>query len=327
LARRIKYIEKCNKKVAKMNCPTVHFGHSFISIQEYKLMSPTTAMYVAQGIHGIAYGMILFLVASGLTLIFGMMGILNLAHAAFFMLSAYFCYQVLVMTESFWLALLIAPIATGLIGVLLERFLLRRVHAFGHIGELILTVGVSLVILEGVKVFWGTESLPVNVPTILGGLISVAGLEYPIYRLFIIGLALLVLGIMAVILYKTRLGMVVRAAVSDADMVNALGINVPLVFMFVFGTGTWLAGVAGVAIAPILTVFPGLGDQVGLDAFMVVVVGGFGSLGGAFLVSIIFGLLSSYGVQFVSQLAPVLMFIFMAIVLVIKPMGLFGERE
>jgi len=290
-------------------------------------MSPTTAMYVAQGIHGLAYGMILFLVASGLTLIFGMMGILNLAHAAFFMLSAYFCYQVLVMTESFWLALLIAPIATGLIGVLLERFLLRRVHAFGHIGELILTVGVSLVILDGVKVFWGTESLPVSVPTFLEGLISVAGLEYPIYRLFIIGLSLLVLGIMAVILYKTRLGMVVRAAVSDADMVNALGINVPLVFMLVFGAGTWLAGVAGVAIAPILTVFPGLGDQVGLDAFMVVVVGGFGSLGGAFLVSIIFGLLSSYGVQFVSQLAPVLMFIFMAIVLAIKPMGLFGERE
>ena len=290
-------------------------------------MDPVTAMYVAQGIHGLAYGMILFLLASGLTLIFGMMGILNLAHAAFFMLSAYFCYQVLVVTESFWLALLIAPVATGLIGVVLERFLLRRVHAFGHIGELILTVGVSLVILEGVKVFWGTESLPVTVPPYLKGLISIAGLEYPIYRLFIIGLSFFVLGILAVILYKTRLGMVVRAAVSDADMVNALGINVPLVFMFVFGAGTWLAGIAGVAIAPILTVFPGLGDQVGLDAFMVVVVGGFGSLGGAFLVSIIFGLLNSYGIQFVSQLAPVLMFIFMAIVLVIKPMGLFGERE
>lgn len=290
-------------------------------------MDPVTAMYVAQGIHGLAYGMILFLVASGLTLIFGMMGILNLAHAAFFMLSAYFCYQVLVMTGSFWLSLLIAPIAAGIIGVLLERFLLRRVHAFGHIGELILTVGVSLVILEGVKVFWGTESLPVSVPAYLEGLVAIGGLEYPIYRIFIIGLSLFVLAILAIVLYKTRLGMVVRAAVSDADMVNALGINVPLLFMFVFGAGTWLAGVAGVAIAPILTVFPGLGDQVGLDAFMVVVVGGFGSLGGAFLVSIIFGLLSSYGVQFVSQLAPVLMFIFMAIVLVIKPTGLFGERE
>jgi branched-chain amino acid transport system permease protein len=290
-------------------------------------MDPVTAMYVAQGMHGLAYGMILFLLASGLTLIFGMMGILNLAHATFFMLSAYLCYQVIAWTGSFWLALLIAPIVTGLIGILLERFLLRKVHAFGHIGELILTVGVSLVLLESVKVFWGTESLPVRVPEILQGLVTVGGLDYPIYRLFIIGLSLAILIVLVLILYKTRLGMVVRAAVSDADMVDALGINVPLVFMLVFGVGTWMAGVAGVAIAPILTVFPGLGDQVGMDAFIVVVVGGFGSLGGALLVAIICGLLNSYGVQFVSQLAPVLMYIFMAIVLVFKPMGLFGERE
>ena len=290
-------------------------------------MDPVTAMYVAQGIHGLCYGMILFLVASGLTLIFGMMGILNLAHASFFMLSAYFSYSVLQVTGNFWLALLVAPVVSAVIGVLMERFLLRRVHAFGHIGELILTVGVSLVILEGVKVFWGTENLPLPVPEFLQGLVSVAGLEYPIYRLFIITMALVLLAILTVILYKTRLGMVVRAAVSDADMVNALGVNVPLVFMAVFGIGTWMAGVAGVAIAPILTVFPGLADQMGMDAFMVVVTGGFGSLGGAFLVSIIFGLLSSYGVQFVSALAPVLMFVFMAIVLVFKPMGLFGERE
>ncbi|MBC8418383.1 MAG: branched-chain amino acid ABC transporter permease [Desulfobacterales bacterium] len=290
-------------------------------------MDSTTAMYVAQGIHGLAYGMVLFLLASGLTLIFGMMGILNLAHAAFFMLSAYFCYQVMVWTGNFWLSLLMAPIAAGLFGVLLERFLLRKVHAYGHIGELILTVGVMMVIMESVKVFWGTESLFISRPQFLDRLVNIWGLEYPAYRLFIIGLTLVVLGFLALILYKTRLGMVVRAAVSDADMVNALGINVPLVFMFVFGMGTWLAGVAGVAIAPILTVFPGLADQIGMDAFIVVVVGGFGSLTGAFIVAIICGLLSSYGVQFVSQLAPVLMFIFMAVVLAFKPMGLFGERE
>jgi branched-chain amino acid transport system permease protein len=290
-------------------------------------MDPTTAMYIAQAIHGLAYGMALFLVSSGLTLIFGMMGILNIAHASFFMLSAYFCFQVLSMTGSFWLALLVAPVAAGLVGVLLERFLLRKVHAFGHIGELILTVGVMLVILEGVKVFWGTESLPIIVPPILQGLVNISGLTYPIYRLFIIGLSLAVLGIMALLLYKTRLGMVVRAAVSDADMANALGINIPLVFMFVFGVGTWLAGIAGVAIAPILTVFPGLADQMGMDAFVVVVTGGFGSLKGAFIVSMIFGELNAYGVQFVSQLAPVLMFAFMAIVLGFKPMGFFGERE
>ena len=290
-------------------------------------MDPVTAMYVAQGIHGLAYGMILFLVASGLTLIFGMMGILNLAHASFFMLSAYISYSVLQVTGNFWMALLVAPVLTAVIGILMERFMLRRVHAYGHIGELILTVGVAMVILAGVKVFWGTENLPLPVPKVLQGLVSVGGLDYPIYRIFIIAMALVLLAILTVILYKTRLGMVVRAAVSDADMVNALGINVPLVFMAVFGIGTWMAGVAGIAIAPILTVFPGLADQMGMDAFMVVVTGGFGSLGGAFLVSVIFGLLSSYGVQFVSTLAPLLMFIFMAIVLVFKPMGLFGERE
>ncbi|NWF53788.1 MAG: branched-chain amino acid ABC transporter permease [Syntrophaceae bacterium] len=290
-------------------------------------MDPTTAMYLAQGIHGLAYGMILFLVASGLNIIFGMMGILNLAHAAFFMLSAYFGYQFLTMTGNFWLALLLAPVVTSFFGILLERFLLRRMHPFGHMGELILTVGVSLVVLAGVKIFWGTESLPLKIPAVLGGLVMIAGMDYPVYRLFVIGLSLLVLGIMALLLYKTRLGKIVRAAVSDADMVNALGINIPLVFMFVFGVGTWLAGVAGVAVAPILTVFPGLADQMGMDAFVVVVTGGFGSLLGAFIVSIIFGLLSSYGVQFLSQLAPVLMFAFMAVVLAIRPMGFFGERE
>jgi branched-chain amino acid transport system permease protein len=290
-------------------------------------MDPTTAMYVAQGIHGLAYGMVLFLVASGLTLIFGMMDILNLAHTAFFMLSAYFCYQFLSMTGSFWAALLLAPVVTAFFGILMERFLLRKIHAFGLMSQLVVTVGVSLVILASVKIFWGTENLPVKIPPILSGLVMIGGMDYPIYRLFVIGLALLVLAIMALLLYKTRLGKIVRAAVSDPNMVNALGINIPLVFTFVFGVGTWLAGVAGVAIAPILTVFPGLEAQMGMDAFVVVITGGFGSLAGAFIVSIIFGLLSSYGVQFVSSLAPVLMFAFMAIVLAIRPTGLFGERE
>jgi branched-chain amino acid transport system permease protein len=290
-------------------------------------MDPTTSMYVAQGIHGLAYGMILFLIASGLNVIFGMMGILNLAHGAFFMLSAYFCYQVLSITGSFWIALLLAPIFTAFFGILLEKFFLRKVHVMGHLGELILTVGIAAIILAAVKIFWGTESLHIKVPPILAGLVSIGGLEYPVYRLFMIGLAVVVMVIMTLLLYKTRLGKIVRAAVSDRDMVNALGINIPVVFMIVFGVGTWMAGVAGVAIAPILTVFPGLADQVGMDAFIVVVTGGFGSLLGAFIVSIIFGLLSSYGIQFLSQLAPVLVVGFMAIVLAIRPHGLFGVKE
>lgn len=290
-------------------------------------MDPITAMYVTQGIHGLAYGMVLFLVASGLTLIFGMMGVLNIAHASFFMLSAYFAYQITVSTGSFWLALFLGPIATGILGILVERFLLRKIHALGHVAELIVTTGVMFVILGAVKFLWGTEFLYVSPPRILSGSVNLSGMVYPVYRLFVMGLTAVVLGLMALILFKTRLGMVVRAAVSNAAMVNALGINVPLLFMFVFGAGSFLAGVAGVTIAPVLSVFPGLADQMGMDAFIVVVVGGFGSLGGAFLVAMIIGLLSSFGVQFLSQLAPILTFAFMAIVLTIKPMGFFGERE
>jgi branched-chain amino acid transport system permease protein len=255
------------------------------------------------------------------------MGVLNLAHASFFMLSAYVAFQFVSITGNFWLALLLAPLVTAICGVLMERFLLTEVHAFGHMGELILTLGVAQIILAAVKGIWGTESLPLKMPPILEGRVTFAGLDYPIYRLFIIGLALAIFAVMTLLLYKTRLGKIVRAAVSDAGMVNALGINIPLVFMMVFGIGIWMAGVAGVAIAPILTVFPGLADQVGMDAFIVVVTGGFGSLLGAFVVSIIFGLLSSYGVQFFSQFASVLIVGFMAVVLAIRPNGLFGARD
>ena len=290
-------------------------------------MSPTAVLYVAQAIHGLAYVMLLFLVASGLTMIFGMMGILNIAHASFAMLSAYFCYQVLLMTGNFWVALLIAPVIAGFCGILTERFLLRTVHQQGHLAELLITVGIMMVILEGVKVGWGSESLVVKIPQSLSGLVNFAGLTYPIYRLFVIGLSIVILGIMALILFKTRLGKIVRAAVSDADMVSALGINTPLVFMLVFGIGIWLAGVAGAVAGPLLTVFPGMADQLGMDAFVVVVVGGFGSLLGAFIVALFLGELNAYGIQFIPRLAPVLMFAFMAIVLVFKPIGLFGERE
>jgi len=290
-------------------------------------MSPTAVLYVAQAIHGLAYGMLLFLVASGLTMIFGMMGILNIAHASFAMLSAYFCYQVLLMTGNFWVALLVAPLVAGVCGILTERFLLRTVHKQGHLAELLITVGIMMVILEAVKVGWGAESLVVKIPPSLSGLVNFAGLTYPIYRLFVIGLSLGILAVMALILFKTRLGKIVRAAVSDADMVSALGINTPLVFMLVFGIGIWLAGVAGAVAAPLLTVFPGMADQLGMDAFVVVVVGGFGSLGGAFIVALFLGELNAYGIQFIPRLAPVLMFAFMAIVLAFKPMGLFGERE
>ena len=290
-------------------------------------MDSTTAMYVAQGLHGLAYAAILFLIASGLTIIFGMMSILNLAHGAFFMLAAYFCYEVVSLTGNYWLALLLAPVFLAVLGIVLERFFIRRIYAQGHLGHLLLTVGVMMLILGAVMQIWGTTYLPVAPPPSLKGIVSIGDIQFAVYRLFVVGITLIVGVLMVLVLYGTRVGKIVRAAVSDSDMVNALGINVPVVFTLVFGFGTWLAGVAGVVVAPMLTVFPGLADQVGMDAFIVVITGGFGSLLGAFVVSIIFGLLHSYGIQFVSQLAPVLMVSFMAIVLAIRPQGLFGVIE
>lgn len=289
-------------------------------------MDPTLAMYITQGIHGLAYGMLLYLVASGLTLIFGMMGILNLAHASFFMLGAYFCFTVINVTQSFWLALLFAPIFAAIAGALTERFLLRNTHKKGHIAELILTLGISLIILEAVKIFWGTEPLITHIPPSLKGMVMVIGVSYPLYRLFIIGVSVVTLFILFLILYKSRLGIIARAAVHDPDMVSALGINVQLVFMLLFGVGIWLAGLSGTVAAPLLSVFPGMADQMALDAFIVVIVGGLGSLMGAFVVAILLGELNAYGIQFIPGMAPILMFAFMVIVLAFKPNGLFGEQ-
>ena len=296
-------------------------------------MDPTTQMYISQAIHGISYGMILFLLASGLNVIFGMMGILNLAHGAFFMLGAYICYQITAWFDSFWIALLVGPILTACIGMLVQRFLMRPImlKTEGAITEmclLVLTQGLVFAIIGLIKIFWGTDSISIPVPPSLSGLVPLGGgLEYPLYRLFIIGLGLVVMGIMVLLLYRSRLGKIVRAAVQDREMVSMLGINVSMVFLTVFGVGIWMAGLAGFAIAPILTVSPGLGDLVGPDAFLVVITAGFGSLLGGFLVSIIFGLLSAFGVQLFSSLAPVIIVVFMAIVLIIRPNGLFKAKE
>lgn len=289
-------------------------------------MSATTFILITQGIHGISYGMLLFLVASGLSMIFGLMDILNLAHAYLFMLAAYFCYSIATVTN-FWVALIVAPIIIAIIGMVIERYLIKQVHPFGHIPELVLTVGIGMVLLEIVKSVWGTQSLMVGAPDLLGGFVPIGFLKYPVYRLFIIGFTILVLVAMVQLFNKTRFGTIVRAATTNADMVGALGINVPLIFTLFFGFGTWLAGLAGVVVAPLLSVFPGLADQIGLDAFVVVVLGGLGSLWGAFVAAILIGLLNAYGIQFIPTVAPLITFGLMVIVLSLKPTGLFGERQ
>ncbi|MGC1404005.1 MAG: branched-chain amino acid ABC transporter permease [Thermodesulfobacteriota bacterium] len=279
-------------------------------------------------LHGLAYAGLLFLVSAGLTLVFGMMNVLNFAHAAMYMLGAYFSYSIMMhFTGQFWLSLMICPVILFLIGAFIERFLLRRVHANGHVQELLLTFGLAYIITELVKWYWGNYPLAVNVGGFLGSTIRIIGIIYPVYRIFIFLCAILVGTVMALILYKTRLGIILRAAVNDSEMANTLGVNVPLVFMGVYGFGAALSGFAGVIAGPLLSTFPGMAQEILIDAFVVIVVGGFGSLGGAVVASLLIGELQSFGVLLFPKLSIALVYLLMAAILIIKPSGLFGEEQ
>ena len=278
-------------------------------------------------LHGLAYAGLLFLVSAGLTLVFGMMNVLNFSHAAMYMLGAYFSYTLLQATDQFWLSLMICPILLFVVGALIERFLLRRVHAFGHVHELLLTFGLAYIITEVVKWVWGNFPLAVNIGGFLGDTVEIVGITYPVYRIFIFVCAVFVGTLMALILYKTRLGIILRAAVNDSEMVNALGFNVPLVFMGVFAFGAALSGFAGVIAGPLLSTYPGMAHEILIDAFVVIVVGGFGSLGGAVIASLIIGELQSFGVLLFPKLSLALVYLLMAAVLIVKPSGLFGEKQ
>jgi branched-chain amino acid transport system permease protein len=284
-------------------------------------------IYAAQALHGFVYGMLVFLVASGLTLVLGMMGVLNLAHASFYMLGAYFAYSVTIYSGSFWLSLLISPLLVGGLGLVIERFLIRKTYKGGHQLQLLLTFGLFFILNEFVRIVWGSGLLTVETPSVLAGSIPFIGRTYPVYRLFILGFAVLVLFGMALMLAKTRVGIIIRAAVSDAEMVEALGNNVPFVFLLVFGGGAALAALAGVIAAPFLSVYLNMGGEALMDCFVVIVVGGFGSLSGALIASLMIGQLQSFGILFVPQLAMVFQFLLMALILIVKPTGLFGEKE
>ncbi len=279
-------------------------------------------------LHGLAYAGLLFLVSAGLTLVFGMMNVLNFAHAAMYMLGAYFSYSILMrFTGQLWLSLMVCPAILFVIGALIERFLLRRVHAGGHVQELLLTFGLAYIITELVKWYWGNYPLAVNIGGFLGSTIPIFGIIYPVYRIFIFFCAIFVGTMMALILYKTRLGIILRAAVNDSEMANTLGVNVPVVFMGVFAFGAALSGFAGVIAGPLLSTFPGMAQEILIDAFVVIVVGGFGSLGGAVIASLLIGELQAFGVFLFPKLSIALVYLLMAIVLIIKPSGLFGEEQ
>ena len=255
-----------------------------------------------------------------------MMNILNFAHAAFYMLGAYFSYSVLMATDSFFLSILICPCLLFLIGLFVERFLLRKVHSLGNLYELLLTFGVAYIITEVVKFIYGNYPLAVGISGFLNDSINIVGMTYPIYRLFIIFCALIVGLLMSFVIYKTKVGIIVRASVNDSEMVNALGTNVSNVFMHVFATGAALSGFAGVIAGPLLTTYPNMANEILIDAFVVIVIGGFGSLGGALLASLIIGELQSFGVVIIPKFSMALIYMLMALILIIKPSGLFGEE-
>jgi branched-chain amino acid transport system permease protein len=277
-------------------------------------------------LHGLTYAGLLFLIASGLTIVFGMMRILNFAHASFYMLGAYLSYTLFLKTGHFWACLIISPALLFLIGVLVERVLIRKVHSLGMVYDLLLTFGLGYVLGEIVKWIWGTMPLSVKVEGFLAGSLTLLGITYPVYRLFILLVALGIGVGLALILFKTTLGIIIRAAVDDSEMCNVLGINIPLIFGCVFGFGVALAGFAGVMAGPLLTISTDMANMVLLDAFVVVIVGGLSSLGGAVLASLIIGQLQSFGALLIPKVSMVLIYVLMALVLIFKPSGLLGKK-
>ena len=279
-------------------------------------------------LHGLVYGMLIFLVASGLTLVMSMMDILNFAHASIYMIGAFICYQIIQWTHSYWLALVAAPIVCAILGILIERVLIRRVYASGHVIQLLLTFGLAMVIMEVIKWIYGTNPLPVPVPSQLTKSVQLwANVKYPAYRLFILALSGVVLAFLFYLIKRTRLGISIRACVQDGDMARALGTEVSVVFAAVMGIGTWLAGVAGVIAAPYLSVYAGMYNDMILDCFAVIAVGGLGSLGGVLVASLIVGQVQSFGVIFLPTISIILIYLVMVVVFILKPSGLFGKKE
>jgi branched-chain amino acid transport system permease protein len=286
---------------------------------------------IIQLLSGLSVGMVIFLIAVGLSLIFGTLKVLNLAHAAFYMLGAYLCFWVSSLigqfSGSFWLSLLIAPLLVALFGGFLEVLLLRRIYDREVLEQFLLTFALILIIGDLCKLAWGVDYHTVETPWPLNAPVIFKGLIFPRYNLFLILFGpLLYAGLWSLIRY-TRLGSIIRAVTFNREMANALGVNVPYVYTGVFMLGCWLAGLGGALVAPMSAVMPGMDAVVLIDCFIIVVVGGLGSLSGAFLGSIIFGLVTAFGILVAPRLAIAFGFILMIVVLIIRPWGLMGKPE
>lgn len=276
---------------------------------------------------GLSTGMFIWLVASGLTLIFGVLKVLNFSHGSFYMLGAYFCYTVLSFAgDNFWLGLLLGPLCVCVVGFFVERFFLRYVYHLALPYQLLLTFAFVLLFDDIVKMVWGAGSLGSPMVPGLAGSVPILGRYFPTYNLFIIGAGPLVAIGMWALLEKTWWGRIIRAASSDREMASAIGVRVSALFTAVFVFGTWLGALGGGLAVPYVGLLtPGMGEAIIIDAFVVAVIGGLGSLKGAFLAALIIGLLSSFGTRYIPTFDMFLTFILMAVVLLWRPQGLFGE--
>lgn len=301
-------------------------------------------------LNGVTYGLLLFMLSSGLTLIFSMMGVLNFAHASFYMLGAYFAYTVGAVT-GFWVALFVAPILVAVLGAAVERWGLRTVHKNGHVAELLFTFGLAYLIEEIVKIVWGKLAVPYKIPPLLDfSAFTLYGTTYPAYRVFMLCVSITMLIALFLLLKKTRAGLIIQAALTHPSMVAHLGHDVPKIFMTVFAIGCGLAGLAGVIGGNYLVTDPAMAFSMGPIVFVVVVIGGMGSLMGAFIASILLGLIQTFAVAVdttfydmfswaglgqmtelgrisISSLAPMMPFMLLVLILMIRPRGLMGDRE
>jgi branched-chain amino acid transport system permease protein len=283
------------------------------------------AALAAQVFTGLVLGGIFVLLAIGLSLIFGLMTVVNFSHGALYMLGAYFGYLLFTRTGSFTVALIVAPLIVGALGLLIERFLIRRLYGRGPDDPLLLTFGLSLIIVEVARMIWGKIGLTLDPPRAMAGAVNLGFTYFPVYRLFVIGVTTLVLIALWLFLERTNVGLVIRAGSRDPLMVRALGFDVGRIWFLVFGIGSGLAGLAGILAGPMRGAYAEMGVTIIIESFVVVVVGGMGSLAGAVVSGLLIGQIVSLTTFFAPQLAEIIVFIFMAVVLLLRPSGLFGE--
>jgi branched-chain amino acid transport system permease protein len=285
------------------------------------------AILVEQLLNALALAALLFLVSVGLSLVFGILRVVNFAHGVFYMLGAYVSFTTVALWGSFWLSLLVVPPVVGILGALLETSTLRFIYRRPPIYQLLLTFGLALMLEEVVRLLYGPTAKPVDPPPLLQGAVTLAGFGYPRYRLFLILLGIVVGLGLGLLLRRTRAGLVIRAVAQNSEMADCLGADVQRVRTLVFGFACALAGLGGVAAAPMTSAYLGMGVSVIVDAFVVVVVGGLGSIGGSMAGSLIVGAAQTWGGFYLPETAMVIMYAVMGAILIFRPWGLFGEEE